>query len=260
MVSAPMPAMRQRPMVRRPHRPRRPGESSGPREEIKPLKQISERFDSLADKAGLTHVELQPSRALSDFMEQFNSYIEATQTRIEVLNQEHENLQMSSKLLTYRNNRIDTILQNFPDAIVVIDEVVARRAFRAQVGRQQAEQQLQRQLAGPASHGRILVLEHHVVKSGLLVDGSRPAKGHVGPGDILQLECDVLHDVSHPRTLFFPQTPDETAGLLVGTAVLVQARQVIQQRLDERKKTFLSTFFISYPECSVYFIFATGHF
>ena len=29
---------------------------------------------------------------------------------------------MSSKLLTYKNNRIDAILQNFPDAIMVIDE------------------------------------------------------------------------------------------------------------------------------------------
>jgi PAS domain S-box-containing protein len=29
---------------------------------------------------------------------------------------------MSSKLLTYKNNRVDAILQNFPDAILVIDE------------------------------------------------------------------------------------------------------------------------------------------
>jgi PAS domain S-box-containing protein len=105
------------------------------RQEIKPLRQISERFDHLADQAGLNHVELQPSRALSDFMEQFNSYIEATQTRIEVLNQEHENLQMSSKLLTYRNNRIDTILQNFPDAIVVIDEAGEVSYANGKVGR-----------------------------------------------------------------------------------------------------------------------------
>ena len=105
------------------------------RQEIKPLKQISERFDHFADKAGLSHVELQPSRALSDFMEQFNSYIEATQTRIEVLNQEQENLQMSSKLLTYRNNRIDTILQNFPDAIVVIDEAGEVSYANGKVGR-----------------------------------------------------------------------------------------------------------------------------
>ncbi len=105
------------------------------RQEIKPLKQISERFDHLADKAGFNHVELQPSRELSDFMEQFNSYIEATQTRIEVLNQEQQDLQMSSKLLTYKSNRIDTILQNFPDAIVVIDEAGEVSYANGKVGR-----------------------------------------------------------------------------------------------------------------------------
>ena len=105
------------------------------RQEIKPLKQISERFDHLADTAGLNHVELQPSRALSDFMEQFSSYIEATQLKIENLHREQEDLQMSSKLLTYRNNRIDAILQNFPDAIVVIDEAGEVSYANGKVGR-----------------------------------------------------------------------------------------------------------------------------
>ena len=92
------------------------------RREIKPLIEISERFEKLAGEAGMNEVELQPSQALNEFMEQFSSYIDATQTRIEALNVEHEDLVMSSKLLTYRNNRIDAILQNFPDAIMVIDE------------------------------------------------------------------------------------------------------------------------------------------
>ena len=92
------------------------------RQEFKPLKQISERFEKLADKAGVNPVELQPTRELSDFMTQFSGYIEATQNRIETLNQQHQNLEMSGKLLTYKNNRIDAILQTFPDAIIVIDE------------------------------------------------------------------------------------------------------------------------------------------
>lgn len=92
------------------------------RQEIKPLVKISERFDELANQAGFNQVELQPSQALSDFMEQFSGYIEATQSRIKVLNQEQENLVMSGKLLTYKNNRVDVILQNFPDAILVFDE------------------------------------------------------------------------------------------------------------------------------------------
>ena len=92
------------------------------RQEIKPLRLISESFDKLADRAGLSPVELQPTAELSDFMAQFSGYIEGTQNRIEALNQQQEDLQMSGKLLAYRNNRIDAILQNFPDAIMVIDE------------------------------------------------------------------------------------------------------------------------------------------
>jgi PAS domain S-box-containing protein len=93
------------------------------RQEIKPLRKISESFDKLADQAGVNPVELQPTPELSDFMTQFSGYIEATQKRIETMNQQHKDLEISGKLLTYRNNRIDAILQNFPDAIMVIDEV-----------------------------------------------------------------------------------------------------------------------------------------
>jgi PAS domain S-box-containing protein len=92
------------------------------RREIKPLKEISARFEDLADHSGVNHIEMPPSQALNDFMEQVSGYIDATQTRLEVLNQEHDDLTMSSKLLTYKNNRVDAILQNFPDAIMVIDE------------------------------------------------------------------------------------------------------------------------------------------
>ena len=92
------------------------------RREVRPLREISERIDRLAADSEAQTVELQPSEALSDFMQRFNAYIEATQQRIESLSREQESLQMSSKLLVYKNNRIDTILQNFPDAILVIDE------------------------------------------------------------------------------------------------------------------------------------------
>lgn len=92
------------------------------RREIKPLKEISHRFEELADRGGFDQIAMPPSEALNDFMEQVSGYIDATQTRIELLNQEHEDLTMSSKLLTYKSNRTEAILQNFPDAILVIDE------------------------------------------------------------------------------------------------------------------------------------------
>ena len=92
------------------------------RREFQPLRQLSTRLDKIADDTGPQPVELQPSQALSDFMQQFSNYIETTQIRIETLNRERDQLEMSGKLLTYRSNRIDSILQNFPDAILVVDE------------------------------------------------------------------------------------------------------------------------------------------
>jgi len=91
------------------------------RQQMKPLDQISKNIEKIADQGGLTRVELQPNAMLSDFMTGFSQFIEATQSRIRTLSDEQSSLQMSSKLLIYKNNRIDAILQNFPDAIMVID-------------------------------------------------------------------------------------------------------------------------------------------
>jgi PAS domain-containing protein len=92
------------------------------RQQMKPLGKISESIEKLAGQGGLVQVELQPDAMMGDFMTRFSQFIEATQERIKNLDEQQNSLQMSSKLLTYRNNRIDTILQNFPDAIMVIDE------------------------------------------------------------------------------------------------------------------------------------------
>ena len=69
--------------------------------------------------------------------------------------------------------------------------------------------------------------------SGLSVDGPRPAKRYVGTGDILQLERDMFHDVSEPRTFAFTHTAHEAAGYLVRAAVIIQPGQQFEQRVDE---------------------------
>lgn len=92
------------------------------RREIVPLQDLSKRFEGMLDQSTNNPVELKPNQALSDFMDQFSQHIEATQSRMKVLNEEHDSLTLSSKLLTYKNNRVDAILQNFPDAILVFDE------------------------------------------------------------------------------------------------------------------------------------------
>jgi PAS domain S-box-containing protein len=140
------------------------------RREIKPLKDISERFENLAEQGGLTQIEMPPSQALNDFMEQVGSYIDATQTRIEVLNQEHDDLTMSSKLLTYKNNRVDAILQNFPDAIMVIDEAGEVSYANAKVERLigiEAEAMLGKKTREWCNDSQIIPLTFGDVKSNL---------------------------------------------------------------------------------------------
>ena len=92
------------------------------RQQMKPLDQMGKSIEKLADQGGVSRIELEPNAMLGDFMKSFSQFIEATQSKIQLLSDEQDSLQMSSKLLIYKNNRIDAILQNFPDAIMVIDE------------------------------------------------------------------------------------------------------------------------------------------
>ena len=89
------------------------------RQEIRPLSKISQSIEQFTRSQSL---ELQPSAELGNFMDRFNQFIEMTQSRIEELNSEQNDLLMSSKLLSYKNNRVETILQTIPEALMVMDE------------------------------------------------------------------------------------------------------------------------------------------
>ena len=120
--------------------------------------------------------------------------------------------------------------------LCVTDEAVAFRC-KIPVGRrrvgglygvgQEAQQELEREFAGFPAHGLVLVLEHHVVETGLAVDGARAAIGHRRTGDVLQLDCHMLHDVPEPGALFLAHAPHEATGLPVGATVLVQIRAAL---------------------------------
>lgn len=92
------------------------------RREIRPLKKISQRIEKFTEGHLAPSMELQPSAELGQFMDRFNHFIEITQARIQQLNSEQSDLMMSGKLLSYKNNRVESILQTLPEAIMVIDE------------------------------------------------------------------------------------------------------------------------------------------
>jgi two-component system sensor histidine kinase VicK len=92
------------------------------RREIKPLRNMHASLDQLINNQSVQKLEIQASGALGEFMQRFVEYVNATQGRIQSLENEQNGLQTSSKLLSYRNSRIESILQSLPEAILVLDE------------------------------------------------------------------------------------------------------------------------------------------
>ena len=93
------------------------------RQDLKPLRKMDNNIQEIMDGGDVRRVELEAGGELSEFMQRFNEYVEASQAKIKTLNEQQDELVINSKMLTYKKNRIDAILQNLPEAVLVIDEV-----------------------------------------------------------------------------------------------------------------------------------------
>ena len=92
------------------------------RQEIKPLRKISQSIEKFTEGHLHQSMELQPSAELGNFMDHFNQFINITQARINELSNGQSDLETSGKLLSYNNNKVESILQTMPEAILVIDK------------------------------------------------------------------------------------------------------------------------------------------
>ncbi len=92
------------------------------RNETRPLRKISDNLDEVLATAGAAPVELHPSGELSDFIKRFSGFIDAAQNRIHALQAEHDRMLTSTKLLAYKQSKVESILQMLPEAILVLDE------------------------------------------------------------------------------------------------------------------------------------------
>ena len=93
------------------------------RRELKPVKRVNNQLDKLIAHGGEhSKVELTARGDLKDLMERFSQFINATQKHIEELETDRSKLVTSAKLLSYKRTRIESVLQSFPDAVMVLDE------------------------------------------------------------------------------------------------------------------------------------------
>ena len=92
------------------------------RREVRPIRDANREISSMMEGEAFKRVEIAASGELGDFMARFNSFIDDTSRRIHELEQEQNRLVTSSKLLTYRKNRVETVLETLPEAVMILDE------------------------------------------------------------------------------------------------------------------------------------------
>lgn len=93
------------------------------RREVRPFREATDKLDKIVGQAGsLGQVELAPSDEMQGFMDRFNRFMGVVQHRIGELEADRSELETSTKLLGYKRVRIESALQSFPEALVVLDE------------------------------------------------------------------------------------------------------------------------------------------
>ncbi|MDH4072071.1 MAG: ATP-binding protein [Gammaproteobacteria bacterium] len=90
--------------------------------EIRPVRAVNEEISRLLDGESFRRVEVTATGELGDFMQRFNRFLEHAGTRIEGLETDQKRLVTSTKLLTYRKNRVETVLETLPEAVLILDE------------------------------------------------------------------------------------------------------------------------------------------
>ncbi|MFW2374756.1 MAG: ATP-binding protein, partial [Gammaproteobacteria bacterium] len=90
--------------------------------ETRPLRQVNHAIENLIERDNFQRVEVAATGELADFMHHFNGFVESARNRINELERQHVGLQTSTKLLTYKRERIETVLQSLPEGIILLDE------------------------------------------------------------------------------------------------------------------------------------------
>ena len=92
------------------------------RREIRPVRDANREISRLIDNENFGQVQVSATGELGEFMHRFNRFIDLAGERIENLEQDQKQLVTSKKLLTYRKNRVETVLETLPEAVLILDE------------------------------------------------------------------------------------------------------------------------------------------
>ena len=92
------------------------------RMEIRPIRTANAEISRMIDGEGMNAVQISATGELGEFMNRFNHFVAMASSKVEALEQDKERLLTSSKLLSYRKNRVETVLETLPEAVMILDE------------------------------------------------------------------------------------------------------------------------------------------
>jgi len=92
------------------------------RMEVRPVRGANEQISRMLEGESFRRVSVTAHGELGEFMQRFNKFIEHAHERIELLEQDRNQLVTSSKLLSYKKSRAETVLETLPEAVLILDE------------------------------------------------------------------------------------------------------------------------------------------
>ncbi len=92
------------------------------RSEVRPVRKANQEISRLLEGESFRRMEVTASGELGEFMQHFNRFAENSSLRIGTLEEDQSRLITSTKLLTYRKNRIESVLETIPESILILDE------------------------------------------------------------------------------------------------------------------------------------------
>lgn len=90
--------------------------------EVRPIREANNEINRLIDGESFREVQVSASGELGDFITRFNHFMEMAGSRIESLESDQKRLVTSTKLLSYRKTRVETVLETLPEAVLILDE------------------------------------------------------------------------------------------------------------------------------------------
>jgi PAS domain S-box-containing protein len=92
------------------------------RRETRPLKSVAADLDAVLESGSMRTLVVDTSGEFGQFISKFNQFIDFVNQRVADVETERERVVTSTKLLSYRKERVLRVLESMPDAILVMDD------------------------------------------------------------------------------------------------------------------------------------------